>query len=70
MLVIQKKPQNTHLLIFHNTQYFDLDGDGHITRAELEQVLASKGDLGDAADIIKAVDQDGDGTVDYAEVMG
>ncbi|KIY94967.1 hypothetical protein MNEG_12994 [Monoraphidium neglectum] len=51
-------------------KYFDLDGDGHITRAELEQVLASKGDLGDAADIIKAVDQDGDGTVDYAEVMG
>lgn len=58
------KPAHAH------PQHFDLDGDGRITREELEQALAAMGRLGsNAAEIIASVDQNGDGVVDYLEFV-
>jgi calcium-dependent protein kinase len=52
---------------------FDKDGDGKITKAELEMVLKSD-DVADAAaqsmaEVIKAVDTNGDGEIDFQEFM-
>jgi len=53
-------------------QHFDVDGSGKITREELGQVMREMGQkLSDAElkDIIDAVDQDGDGQIDFAEFV-
>jgi calcium-dependent protein kinase len=52
---------------------FDKDGDGKITKQELEMVLKSD-DVADAAaqsmaEVIKAVDTNGDGEIDFQEFM-
>jgi len=53
---------------------FDLDGDGRISLDELRQVLDSQQagdglDAGRAAELIRDVDKDGDGTIDFKEFM-
>ena len=50
---------------------FDLDGNGVITKEELKQIFAS-GKAGEASnkvwdDILREVDQNGDGEIDYQE---
>jgi len=53
---------------------FDLDGDGKITQEELRQVL-DNGEVEEvvgqqsAASILKAIDANGDGTIDFEEFM-
>ncbi|KAL8143703.1 hypothetical protein V2J09_016735 [Rumex salicifolius] len=51
-------------------QYFDKDGSGHITIEELQQACEEQG-MNDAflEDIIKEVDQNNDGTIDYGEFV-
>ncbi|GAB4853007.1 Calcium-dependent protein kinase 4 [Ancistrocladus abbreviatus] len=51
-------------------QYFDKDGSGYITIDELQQACAEHG-MEDAflEDIIREVDQDNDGTIDYGEFV-
>merc|ERR1712178_368259 len=53
---------------------FDLDNDGQITQAELKQVLAVDGvsevvGLESVESIIKELDKDGDGSIDFQEFM-
>ena len=52
--------------------YFDKDGDGQITVSELETVMLSLGMLPteqDAIEIIKEMDSDGNGVIDFAEFL-
>lgn len=51
-------------------QYFDKDGSGYITIDELQQACAEQG-LNDLylEDIIREVDQNNDGTIDYGEFV-
>jgi calcium-dependent protein kinase len=46
---------------------FDLDGDGHITKAELKQVIDSTMTDEDITAMISEVDLDGDGTIGFDE---
>merc|ERR1712187_1085358 len=53
---------------------FDLDNDGRITKAEIKQVLAVDGvsdavGLENAESLIRDLDRDGDGSVDFQEFM-
>mmetsp|Transcript_66719 Transcript_66719/g.150658 ORF Transcript_66719/g.150658 Transcript_66719/m.150658 type:complete len:518 (-) Transcript_66719:45-1598(-) len=52
---------------------FDLDGDGRITRSELQKVLdgGSKERFADAAreELLRDIDGDGDGAIDFQEFM-
>jgi calcium-dependent protein kinase len=55
-------------------QAFDLNGDGHITREELEQAMATMSPMeeqevpfGKVKSIFDAVDTDGSGEIDYSE---
>jgi len=55
-------------------QAFDEDGDGYVTKDELRRVLAGvKGNTlnkDDVDDIVTACDRDGDGKLDFGEVIG
>jgi hypothetical protein len=55
-------------------KHFDRDGDGAISPAELRAALVEDGDEApsaeDARRMIAAVDEDGDGAVDWKEVGG
>ncbi|EPS61686.1 calcium dependent protein kinase 5, partial [Genlisea aurea] len=65
---LNKLEREEHLLAaFH---YFDKDGSGYITVDELQQACAEHG-MGDnfLDDVIKEVDQDNDGRIDYGEFV-
>ncbi|CAN1306798.1 Calcium-dependent protein kinase 20 [Linum perenne] len=68
MIHLNKIQKEDHL--FAAFSYFDKDGSGYITADELEQACEQFG-LGDLhiADIIKEVDQDNDGRIDYSEFV-
>lgn len=52
----------------HAFQTFDLDGSGKISKLELEHVLNQKGmEDSTALDLLKKVDRNGDGCIDYTE---
>ena len=49
-------------------QHFDLDGNGHISRTELETALSQLGiEQKDVDQIIQEADKDGNGEIDYNE---
>jgi len=53
---------------------FDLDGDGRISKEELQKVLDNGGmeevvGSQSAAELLQDIDRDGDGTIDFAEFM-
>ncbi|KAL8129449.1 hypothetical protein V2J09_018604 [Rumex salicifolius] len=68
MLHLNKIQKEDHL--FTAFSYFDQDGSGYITKDELQQAC-EKFNLGDAHldEIIKEVDQDNDGRIDYSEFV-
>ncbi|XP_062006217.1 calcium-dependent protein kinase 20-like [Rosa rugosa] len=68
MLHLNKIQKEDHL--FAAFSYFDKDGSGYITRDELQQACEKFG-LQDVQldDIIREVDQDNDGRIDYSEFV-
>ncbi|KAL8138352.1 hypothetical protein V2J09_004353 [Rumex salicifolius] len=68
MLHLNKVQKEDHL--FTAFSYFDKDGSGYITFDELQQACEQFG-LGDAHldEIIREVDQDNDGRIDYSEFV-
>ncbi|KAK3017801.1 hypothetical protein RJ639_004414 [Escallonia herrerae] len=68
MLHINKVQREDHM--YAAFSYFDKDGSGHITADELQQACEQFG-LGDVPieDIIREVDQDNDGNIDYNEFV-
>lgn len=48
-------------------EYFDTDGSGYITLDELESAIKQSGEGIDARQILKEVDRDNDGRIDYEE---
>ncbi|KAJ9181257.1 hypothetical protein P3X46_009405 [Hevea brasiliensis] len=68
MLHLNKIDKKDHL--FSAFSYFDKDGSGYITQDELQQACDQFG-LGDIqlADLIREVDQDNDGRIDYSEFV-
>ncbi|KAK9921523.1 hypothetical protein M0R45_030030 [Rubus argutus] len=68
MLHLNKVQKEDHL--FAAFSYFDKDGSGYITRDELQQACEKYG-LQDVHldDIIREVDQDNDGRIDYSEFV-
>ena len=49
---------------------FDTSGDGYISAAEMRRIMINVGEpvtLEDVESVIKKVDRDGDGKIDYAE---
>ncbi|CAN6577245.1 unnamed protein product [Malus baccata var. baccata] len=68
MLHLNKVQKEDHL--FAAFSYFDRDGSGYITRDELQQACEKFG-LEDVHldDIIREVDQDNDGRIDYSEFV-
>ncbi|KAF2289584.1 hypothetical protein GH714_037300 [Hevea brasiliensis] len=68
MLHLNKIDKEDHL--FAAFSYFDKDGSGYITQDELQQACDQFG-LGDIqlADLIREVDQDNDGRIDYSEFV-
>lgn len=68
MLHLNKVQKEDHL--FAAFSYFDKDGSGYITRDELQQACEKFG-LQDVHldDIIREVDQDNDGRIDYSEFV-
>ncbi|CAN6719507.1 unnamed protein product [Malus baccata var. baccata] len=68
MLHLNKVQKEDHL--YAAFSYFDTDGSGHITRDELQQACEKFG-LEDVHldDIIREVDQDNDGRIDYSEFV-
>ncbi|EEF38311.1 calcium-dependent protein kinase 20 [Ricinus communis] len=68
MLHLNKIDKEDHL--FAAFSYFDKDGSGYITQDELQQACDQFG-LGDIhiEDIIREVDQDNDGRIDYSEFV-
>lgn len=65
---LNKLEREEHLIAAF--RYFDKDGSGHITVDELQQACQDH-NLSDVIieDIIKEVDQDNDGTIDYGEFV-
>ncbi|XP_074275562.1 calcium-dependent protein kinase 5-like [Silene latifolia] len=65
---LNKLERDEHLMAAF--QYFDKDGSGSITIDELQQACIDQG-LNDLflEDIIKEVDQNNDGTIDYGEFV-
>ncbi|KAK6147361.1 hypothetical protein DH2020_018273 [Rehmannia glutinosa] len=68
MLHLNKIQKEDHL--FAAFSYFDKDGSGYITKDELQQACGQFG-LGDAHldEIIREVDKDNDGLIDYSEFV-
>nr|UXX22574.1 calmodulin-domain protein kinase 10 [Hevea brasiliensis] len=68
MLHLNKIDRQDHL--FAAFSYFDKDGSGYITQDELQQACNQYG-LGDIhlEDLIREVDQDNDGRIDYSEFV-
>lgn len=68
MLHLNKIDKEDHL--FAAFSYFDKDGSGYITQDELQQACDQFG-LGDIhlEDLIREVDQDNDGRIDYSEFV-
>ncbi|KAK2982067.1 hypothetical protein RJ640_003192 [Escallonia rubra] len=68
MLHINKVQREDHM--YAAFSYFDKDGSGHITADELQQACEQFG-LGDVhiEEIIREVDQDNDGNIDYNEFV-
>lgn len=64
-LHLSKLQEDEHLM--RAFKFFDTDGSGYITKDELVQALAKYGDLGHIDDIIREVDKDNDGRIDYEE---
>lgn len=48
-------------------RFFDLDGDGSITREELSKVMKENPEAASIAEMIREVDLDGDGTISFDE---
>jgi len=72
---LDKKAYLKEEVIWSAFRLFDKDGDGKISPAELKDVLAD-GDVQDAAggtkaiaELLKEVDQNGDGVIDFQEFM-
>ncbi|CAF2375906.1 unnamed protein product [Brassica napus] len=65
---LNKLDREEHLLSAFS--YFDKDGSGYITIDELQQACAEQG-MSDVflEDVIKEVDQDNDGRIDYGEFV-
>ena len=68
MFIVQKRLDQKEERLFQAFRQFDLNGDGHITAAELQHVLANN-NSNEIAKLIMEVDKDGDGTVDYNEFL-
>lgn len=80
MFIVQKRLDQKEERLYQAFRQFDLNGDGHITAAELQQgidvnrlfnyisVLASSNN-NEIAKLIMEVDKDGDGTVDYEGII-
>lgn len=64
-LHLSKLQEDEHLL--KAFKFFDADNSGYITKEELIQALAKYGDLGHIDEILKEVDKDNDGRIDYEE---
>lgn len=68
MLHLNKIQKEDHL--FAAFSYFDKDGSGYITQDELQQACEQFGlEDGHLEDIIREVDQDNDGRIDYSEFV-
>ncbi|KAL4395488.1 hypothetical protein S245_006177 [Arachis hypogaea] len=66
MLHLNKIQKEDHL--YAAFTYFDQDGSGYITKEELQQACEKYGILdGNIDDIIREVDKDNDGRIDYSE---
>lgn len=71
---LERKQYIQENVLWNAFTVFDHDGDGQITVAELTQVLSSGSfvnsfDAEDIDDVLREVDQSGDGTIDFVEFM-
>lgn len=70
MATLQKKLSAKEERLFNVFSALDINGDGKITADEIEQALSGFMDVGeDIAKMIKEVDKDGDGEIDYDEFV-
>lgn len=66
---LDKKTYTQEEVCWAAFRVFDLDGDGKISKAELEQVLQDGMVCEEMGEMIKAVDKNGDGEIDFDEFM-
>jgi len=65
MTCVQRKVNAKEERLWNAFCKLDLNGDGRVTKEEIEQVLGAA----DAKTLIAEVDKNGDGTIDYEEFM-
>ena len=66
---VKKEKLLTKEMLHKAFEIFDLDGNGYIEREELDQTLPGGADDNAWDDIIKQVDKDGDGKIDFDEFV-